>query len=42
MARKYEYRPGHYAWNLEKCEEEMLIAAYEEVCRFILQNRLQY
>jgi hypothetical protein len=35
MARKYEYTPGRHAWNLEKCEEEVLIAAYEEICRFI-------
>ena len=33
MARKYEYMPGRYAWNLEKCEEEVLIAAYDEICR---------
>jgi hypothetical protein len=35
MARRYEYMPGHHAWNLEKCEEEILIAGYEEICRFI-------
>ena len=35
MARKYEYKLGHYAWNLEKCEEEIVIAAYEEVRGFI-------
>jgi hypothetical protein len=35
MARKYEARPGWYAWNLEQCEEEILIAAYDEICRFI-------
>jgi hypothetical protein len=35
MARRYEYRPARYAWNLEKCEEEILIAAFEEICRFI-------
>jgi hypothetical protein len=35
MARKYEYMPGRYAWNLEKCEEEVLIAAYDEICRFV-------
>jgi hypothetical protein len=35
MARKYEYRTGRYAWNLEKCEEELLIAAYDEICCFI-------
>jgi hypothetical protein len=35
MARKYEYAPGRYAWNLEACEEEVLIAAYDEVRGFI-------
>ena len=35
MARKFEYRPEHYAWHLEKCEEELFILAYEEICRFI-------
>lgn len=35
MARKYERKPGHYAWNLEKCEEEIIINGYEEILRFI-------
>jgi hypothetical protein len=35
MGRKYEYMIGRYAWNLEKCEEEILIAAYDEICRVI-------
>src|ERR1700686_287569 len=35
MARKYEYSPGRYAWNPEKCEEVVLIAGYEEVARFV-------
>ena len=35
MARRYECMPGRYAWNLEKCEEEILIAGYEEICRYI-------
>jgi hypothetical protein len=35
MARKYEYVPGRYASSLEKCEEEILIAGYDEVSRFI-------
>jgi hypothetical protein len=35
MARKYEYVPGRNAWNLKKCEEELLIAGYEEICHFI-------
>lgn len=35
MARKYEYMTGRYAWNPETCEEELLIAAYEEIRRFI-------
>lgn len=35
MARKYEYMAGRFAWNLEQCEEEVLIAAYDEICRFV-------
>ena len=35
MARKFEYMSGKYAWNLEKCEEEILIAAYDEIYQFI-------
>jgi hypothetical protein len=35
MARKYEYRPGHYGWALEKSEEDVLIAAYEEIRPYI-------
>jgi hypothetical protein len=35
MARKYEARPGLYAWNLEKCEEIILIAGYEEIAAYI-------
>jgi hypothetical protein len=35
MARKYECSPGRYAWNLEKCEEEVLIEAYDEIVGFI-------
>jgi hypothetical protein len=35
MARKFEYGPGRYAWNVETCEEEILIAAYGEICQFI-------
>jgi hypothetical protein len=37
MARKFEigYDPGRYAWALEQCEEELLIVAYDEICRFI-------
>ena len=31
MARKYEYVAGRYAWNMEECEEDVLIAAYNEV-----------
>jgi hypothetical protein len=26
---------GRYAWNPETCEEEILIAAYDEICQFI-------
>jgi hypothetical protein len=35
MARKYEAKPDRYGWALEPCEEEILIAAYEEIRRFI-------
>src|SRR6266481_459723 len=35
MARKYEYRPGCYAWNLEQCEEELFIAVYVRISPFI-------
>ena len=35
MARKYEASPGFYAWNLEKCEEIVLIAGYEEIVPYI-------
>jgi hypothetical protein len=28
-------RLGKYAWNLEPCEEEFLIAAYDEIRRYI-------
>ena len=34
MAHKYPY-PGGYAWNLEQCEEEIVIAAYVEILRLI-------
>jgi hypothetical protein len=39
MARKFEYATGHYAWNLETCEEEILIAAYGEICQFISDDQ---
>ena len=35
MARKFEYGPGRYAWNLETCEEEILIAGYQEIYQYI-------
>jgi hypothetical protein len=35
MARKYEAGPNFYAWNLEKCEEIVLIAGYEEIVTYI-------
>lgn len=35
MARKFEIKAGWYGWNLETCEEEILIVAYDEICRFI-------
>src|ERR1700748_1750536 len=35
MARMFECCPGRYAWNLEKCEEEILIAGYDEILRFV-------
>jgi hypothetical protein len=33
MARKYRYRRTgeHFGWNMNECEERLLIAAYEEV-----------
>src|SRR6516162_5670014 len=34
MAQKFEISGG-YAWNLEQCEEEIVIAAYEEIYRYI-------
>jgi hypothetical protein len=35
MARKYEAIPGFYCWNLEKCEEEIVIAALGEISGLI-------
>jgi hypothetical protein len=35
MGRKFEHAQGRYAWNLEACEEEILIAGYDEIRRFI-------
>ena len=35
MGRKYEFAHGKLAWNLNRCEETVLIAAYEEIARFI-------
>ena len=35
MARKFEYLPGRYAWNPEKCEEVLLISGYDEVSCYI-------
>ena len=35
MARKYEAGPDFYCWNLEKCEEEIVIAALGEIVRLI-------
>jgi hypothetical protein len=35
MARKYEYMPGRLAWCFEKCEELILIGAYEEIRQFV-------
>ena len=31
MARKWEINEGVYAWNMEQCEELLLIAGYEEI-----------
>jgi hypothetical protein len=39
MARKYEYMPERLAWSFEKCEELILIAAYEEIRQFIAPNQ---
>ena len=35
MARKYQIKPDRYCWALEQSEEEILIAAYEEIRGFI-------
>jgi hypothetical protein len=35
MARKYEIGPDYFAWNLEQCEEVVLIATFEETKKFI-------
>ena len=35
MGLMFECCPGRHAWNLEKCEEEVLIAGYDEILRFI-------
>lgn len=35
MARKWEITNGVYAWNMEKCEELLLIASYEEIKPFV-------
>jgi hypothetical protein len=35
MARKFEYTQQRFAWNPEKCEEEIIIAAYDEIVSFI-------
>lgn len=35
MARKFEISPNRHAWNLEGCEELLLIAGYEEISRYI-------
>ena len=40
MGRIFECSPGRHAWNLEKCEEELLIAAYDEIMRFIPANQV--
>jgi hypothetical protein len=49
MARKYEPVPGSgfYCWSLEKCEEEIVVAAYGEISGLILpgqkwQRTLEY
>ncbi len=36
MGRMWELKPDHYAWNLERCEELLLIASYEEIKPFIV------
>ena len=35
MARKYEYAPGYYAWNLTKTEEVVFVGRYEEIKPYI-------
>jgi hypothetical protein len=35
MGRKYEPKPNFYVWNLEQCEEIVLIDAYIEACQYV-------
>lgn len=35
MARKFEINPGQYAWHPERCEEVVIIAAYQDIERYI-------
>jgi hypothetical protein len=39
MGLMFECCPGRHAWNLEKCEEEVLIAGYDEILRFVPANQ---
>ena len=41
MARKWEIIEGKYAWNMEECEETLLIACYEEIKPYIPPNSWQ-
>jgi hypothetical protein len=35
VARRYEFIPGQFAWSFEKCEEEILIGAYDDVSKYV-------
>jgi hypothetical protein len=35
MARKYAFGTNRFAWNLNRCEEILIITAYNEIARFV-------
>ncbi len=39
MARKFELSSGKYAWSLDRCEEILVITAYNEIVRFIAPDQ---
>lgn len=40
MARKYETGPKAYAWGMEECEEQVLIARFTQISRYIAPGLL--